>query len=65
MTRAYDGVSDYEREWPEFWRYWRDLPPRGQIGMFLSAWYSQPVLDRVFDKSDEAEFQSQLERIAI
>jgi polyphosphate kinase 2 (PPK2 family) len=63
-TRAYDVVTDYERQWPEFWRYWRDLPARGRIGMFLSAWYSPPILDHVYGASDEAAFSRQLDRIA-
>ena len=29
VTRAYDEPTDGERERPEFWRYWRDLPPLG------------------------------------
>ena len=62
-TRAYDEPRDSERERPEFWRYWRDLPSRGRIGMFLSAWYSQPVLDRVYDSIDEATFIKRLDRI--
>ena len=63
ITRAYDEASDDERERPEFWRYWRDLPPRGRIGMFMSAWYSQPVLDRVYEHADEATFLEKLSRI--
>ncbi|MEX3007274.1 polyphosphate:AMP phosphotransferase [Hoeflea sp. TYP-13] len=63
ITRAYDEPGDDERERPEFWKYWRDLPARGRIGMFLSAWYSRPVLDRVHGRSDEATFLKQLERI--
>ena len=63
VTRAYDDPDDGERERPEFWKYWRDLPSRGRIGMFLSAWYSRPLLDRVHGRSDEAEFIRQLERI--
>ena len=60
---AYDEPYAAERERPEFWRYWRDLPKRGEIGLFLSAWYSQPVLDRVYEHIDEADFAKQLERI--
>ena len=63
VTRAYDEPTDGERERPEFWRYWRDLPPRGRIGMFLSAWYHHPVLDRVYENTDEATFLKQLTRI--
>lgn len=64
ITRAYDDATTGERERPEFWKYWRDLPPRGRIGMFLSAWYSLPVLDRVYQNTDEAAFLKQLDRIA-
>ena len=40
VTRAYGEPSDEESERPEYWRYWRDLPPKGRIGLFLSSWYS-------------------------
>ena len=36
----------------------------GRIGLFLSSWYSRPVLDRVYGRSRTAEFDRQLERIA-
>ena len=64
VTRAYGERSDEEGERPEYWRYWRDLPPRGRIGLFLSSWYSRPVLDRVYGRSRTADFDRQLERIA-
>ncbi|MEP3276192.1 MAG: polyphosphate:AMP phosphotransferase [Stappiaceae bacterium] len=64
ITRAYDEADHSAEDRPEFWEFWRDLPPRGRIGMFLSAWYSQPVLDRVYGKNDEVTFHSRLERIA-
>lgn len=46
-TCAFDEPSDEERERPLAWRYWRRLPAEGRIGIFLRAWYSAPVLDRV------------------
>ena len=63
MTRAYDEPSDEERDRPEYWRFWRDLPPKGRIGLFLSSWYSQPILRRVHDKDNEAIFDDHLDRI--
>ncbi|MDJ0942660.1 MAG: polyphosphate kinase [Kiloniellales bacterium] len=63
MTRAYDEPRDAERERPEFWRYWRDLPPAGRIGMFLSAWYHATLLDRVYNGIDDAAFVRRLDRI--
>ncbi len=63
-TRAYAQPSEEERQRPEYWRYWRDLPPHGRIALFLSSWYSRPVLDRVYGRSRRVEFDDQLDRIA-
>jgi polyphosphate:AMP phosphotransferase len=63
LTTAYDEPSDEEQERPEYWRFWRKLPPKGRIGLFLSAWYSRPILDRVYEKTDESTFDDQLDRI--
>ena len=64
VTRAYGEPSDEESERPEYWRYWRDLPRKGRIGLFLSSWYSRPVLDRVYRRNGSADFDKQLDRIA-
>ncbi len=64
ITRAYSEPSQEERERPEYWRYWRDLPPKGRIGLFLSSWYSRPVLDRVYGSIDDAELDRRLDRVA-
>ncbi len=62
-TCAFDEPSDEARERPPAWRFWRRYPPKGQIGMFLRAWYSRPILDRV-EGGSKGEFESQLEAIA-
>ena len=36
VTHAYTEPSDEEAERPTFWRFWRHMPPRGQIGIHLS-----------------------------
>jgi polyphosphate:AMP phosphotransferase len=63
LTRAFDAPSDEESDRPEYWRFWRNLPPKGQIGLFLSSWYSQPILRRVHDEDDQASFDDRLDRI--
>jgi polyphosphate:AMP phosphotransferase len=63
MTRAYGPPSDEERERPEYWRFWRDLPPRGRIGLFLSAWYSRPLVDRVERRLRRAGLGARLDDI--
>ncbi len=62
-VRAYEEATQEERERPPFWRYWRDLPPSGHLGMFLSAWYSQPFVQRAYG-GGRYEFQGQLDEIA-
>ncbi|WP_135075678.1 polyphosphate:AMP phosphotransferase [Terasakiella sp. SH-1] len=62
-NNAYVRHSDEESERPPYWRYWRDLPPKGKIGIFLSSWYSSPLLDNVYGKINRAEFDERLDRI--
>jgi polyphosphate:AMP phosphotransferase len=64
VTRAFGEPSDEERERPEQWRFWRELPPRGRIGLFLSSWYSRPVLDRAYRRISRVEFEHQLRTLA-
>ena len=63
VTRAFGELTDEERERPEYWRYWRDLPPKGHVGIFLSAWYSRPLLDYVHNRIDRNKFDLELDRI--
>ena len=64
INRAFEQPSEDERERPPFWRFWLALPPRGRIGIFLSAWYSLPLLDRVHRLTSPSEFDIALDRIA-
>src|SRR5262245_52430971 len=64
VTRGYTDPSGEERERPRLWRYWRDLPARGRLAMFLSAWYSSPIRDRVAGRVSIAEFDFLLDQIA-
>jgi polyphosphate kinase 2 (PPK2 family) len=64
VTHAFDEPTQEEAERPEFWRYWRHLPRRGRTGIFLSAWYHDPLLDRVNEKINEEGFDDRLDEIA-
>ncbi len=63
-SHAYGEPSDEERERPEFWRYWRDLPGKGRIGLFLSSWYSAPVLDRAHGRISDSDLDERLREVA-
>ena len=61
-TTAYWVESDEERERPAFWRFWRRLPARGTIGIMFGSWYTRPIIDFVFKRIDQAEYEKQLQR---
>ena len=46
---------------PPAWRYWRALPPKGGIGIFLNAWYTEIVQARLDGKLDKAGFEFYLQ----
>ena len=46
---------------PPAWRYWRALPPKGRIGIFLNAWYTEIVAARVEGQLDKTGFEFYLQ----
>lgn len=62
-TEAYAPPTEEERERPPFWRFWMWMPPRGRIGIFLGSWYTKPILDRAYGKTNEREYEAELIRI--
>jgi len=62
QTHAMGKPSDEELDRPMMWRFWRALPPKGRIGMFLGSWYTWPILDRVHGLTKVAELDQSLER---
>lgn len=59
-TLYYGAPSEDERLRPPFWRYWRDLPAKGRIGLVLGGWHHAPLLDRATGEMDEDEFKTAL-----
>ncbi|WP_347986961.1 polyphosphate:AMP phosphotransferase [Methylomonas sp. AM2-LC] len=62
-TNAFAEPSDEERERPKFWRFWRTLPAKGRIGIYVGSWYSDPISQRVYQKIDDAALQVELKLI--
>lgn len=63
-TNAYWEETDEERRRPRLWRFWRDLPARGSIGIMFGSWYTQPIIDHVFGRLDKNDFLEDLNQIA-
>ena len=62
-AHALGEPTAHQAEFPEYWRFWMSLPPRGRMGVYIGNWYTQPILQRVFGGITEAAFESQLERV--
>ena len=63
QTRAFGDPSDEEAERPRMWRFWRELPPKGKIGILFGSWYTAPIVSRVLGRSDDAGLNARLEDI--
>ncbi len=63
QTTAFDAPTEEERHRPPYWRYWMALPPKGRIGIFTGAWYTQPIIQRAYGFTDDAAMVSALLRI--
>ena len=56
VTNTFWEHSDEEETRPFFWRFWKRLPPRGQIGIFLGSWYTRAAQAAVNKEMDDEEF---------
>jgi len=63
QTHAPGEPTEVDLERPPMWRYWRALPPKGKIGIFFDALYSEAINDRVLEKINNSELDQALERI--
>ncbi|ABM62637.1 polyphosphate:AMP phosphotransferase [Halorhodospira halophila] len=63
QTFAFWESSDEERERPRYWRFWRALPPRGEIAILFGGWYLAPIEERFGGVCDDAALDAELRRI--
>jgi polyphosphate:AMP phosphotransferase len=63
-THAFWNQTDEERQRPAHWRFWRRMPARGRMAIMFGSWYTQPIMDRVFEEIDEEAFDNRLRHIA-
>ena len=54
QVNTFDQQTDEELARPPAWRYWRQLPPKGRIGIFFGNWYSQMLQGRVHGRIKSA-----------
>jgi len=50
---------------PDFYRFWRALPPAGKISIFVGSWYTNPILDRVFGRIPTSDLDRHMRRAVL
>ena len=54
-TAVIDEPSPEEAARPPHWRYWRALPPKGKIGIFVGSWYREAMAPYANDGGEEGQ----------
>ena len=62
-AHALGAPDQHQASFPEYWRFWMSLPAAGTTAIYVGNWYTAPILDAAFGRSDQAKFELQLARI--
>jgi len=62
-TLSYGRPTDEERARPDAWRYWRDIPAKGRIGLVLGSWHHRALLSRALGRLDRVAYNNVLEEM--
>src|SRR5579862_125425 len=60
---AFGARTPEEAARPEAWRYWHALPPKGELGIFMNAWYNELIAARASGDVDDNVLRAHLESI--
>ena len=58
------GVSDEELTRPRMWRYWRALPRKGRVGVFLNSWYDGCMFDFLLGRIKRSRVRARIDEVA-
>lgn len=62
-TLSYGAPTDEERARPGAWRYWRDMPAKGRIGLVLGSWHHRALRNRALGRIDKTAYDNVLEEM--
>lgn len=63
-TFAFHDPTDEERERPPMWRYWRSLPPRGRMAVYVGGWHADALAAHSKGARATAQFEERLQHFA-
>lgn len=58
-TLAYGPPEGEELDRPPFWRYWKDLPPKGSTGIVFGSWYTPLIIESARKKPNLEYIEAQ------
>lgn len=64
-TQSLGAAEGDDSQRASYYRFWRALPPRGKIAVFLGSWYTKPILDRVYGRSRTPELDREMRRAVL
>ncbi len=56
-------ATDEEQQRPWWWRFWRALPPRGEIGVLFGSWYTDPIVEHAYNRIDVRRFEAAMHQV--
>jgi len=62
-TLTFEAPCTEDDGHPGMWKYWRQLPLYGEIGVVLGSWYHKPLCDFALGRIDHAGFTAALEEV--
>jgi len=62
-VHAFAAPTDEEKAHHYLWRFWRQLPPAGTIGIFDRSWYGRVLVERVEGFASNLEWQRAYQEI--
>ncbi len=62
-VRSTQNPTDDDLEHPFLWRFWKDLPARGDFVVFDRSWYRALLEDRVDEDLDASEVRARASEI--
>ena len=63
QTHAFWDQTDEETARPRYWRFWRAMPPRGEMSVLFGGWYLEPIEHRFRGQCTDADLDEELTRI--
>jgi AMP-polyphosphate phosphotransferase len=62
-TFSWHAPTTEEQEHPHQWRFWRDLPAMGRIGLYAGSWYTETLREEARNKRALEHVAADAERI--